>query len=468
MAVSPLSLIRQSPRQHGWAWYLIPLNACGNGFGLYVPLYLLQLGGSVIEVALAAFLTGIANTIGSFVWGKLIDSFGWRATAVMISALSTLSISIITYFVSDISSVTALWTLLGFLTAGGGPATNLLIMQRSRREDWSDTFSWTSLISNGGIVIGMVVGFLWLAYSNDVHSYALACSLMSASAAAIVYPVFKRERAELRQRAASSAQARAGMLQSTLRSIRNTALTSSALLSSITSAFWSSGKDAAGRHKPLHNDFLSNPVNKKQLLFFAGVGFFFLSGNLFYTPYTPYLKANGISDSQVFLAYTVLTVSKVLFLPFNSRIVAAAGGEQKMAKLAYIPRTAGTAVAIVGALFAIGNPNLIFDLTLVAFVSVDVAFSIWSITTTSSLMQMVPSGKAGKIFGINQAVTGLGLVSGSIAGGETASQFGYPATFMLAIAALAVSVTLVSSSFRKAAAPLPRPEIAAKEVRRAG
>jgi predicted MFS family arabinose efflux permease len=442
-------LIKQSPKLHSWAWYLVPLNACGNGFGLFVPLYLLQLGGSVVEVALAAFLTGLANTVGSFVWGKLIDTLSWRATAVFISAISTLTISLATYFVSDVSSVTSLWTLLGFMTAGGGPATNLLIMQRSKREDWSDTFSWTSLISNGGIVIGMVAGFIWLAYTNDVHTYALACSVIAATAAIVVFPLFKSERKEINQKK------RGDINQPTILTIIDSFLHGIALL---LKTFHSNAKNMfnellshslyAGNHSEHPINIRPRIVNKRQLLFFAGVGVFFLSGNLFYTPYTPYLKANGITDSQVFLAYTVLTVSKVLFLPFNSRIVVAAGGEQRMAKLSYIPRAAGTGVAIAAALLAIGNSNMIFVITLLSFVSVDVAFSIWSITTTSSLMKMVQSGRAGKIFGVNQAVTGLGLIIGSIVGGEVAGAFGYAATFSLAIVALAVSLALIAGSFR--------------------
>jgi predicted MFS family arabinose efflux permease len=195
--------------------------------------------------------------------------------------------------------------------------------------------------------------------------------------------------------------------------------------------------------------FSGKPKLSATTLFFAGTGLFFLSGNLFYTPYTPYLKANGVTDAQVFIAYTALSVSKVIYLPFNNRLVAAGGGEQRMAKLAYAPRIGGTILAVTAAVFAVGNPNIIFYVTLAAFISVDLAFSLWNTTTTSSFMKVVPKGGEGKMFGVSQAVTGFGLLLGSIAGGEISASFGYATSFCTAIVALGLSLWLLRASFAR-------------------
>ena len=73
----------------------------------------------------------------------------------------------------------------------------------------------------------------------------------------------------------------------------------------------------------------------------------------------------------------------------------------------------------------------IYMLTLVAFVAVDVGFSIWSTTTTSSLFKIIPNGRAGSVLGVNSAITGAGLLIGSIAAGEAAATLGYGMTFAL-------------------------------------
>ncbi|HKU50112.1 MAG TPA: MFS transporter, partial [Nitrososphaera sp.] len=165
-------------------------------------------------------------------------------------------------------------------------------------------------------------------------------------------------------------------------------------------------------------------------------------------PYTPFLKDSGISDSQVFLAYTILHLCKVVFLPFNHRIIALKG-EEGMSKIAYVPRITGLALAVVAAMLVIANPGSILMITLLAFVGTEVGFSMWSATTTSSLLKIIPAGQEGRILGINSAVVGAGLLVGSIAAGEVSAAFGYSVTFALAIVVAGASFVLVGKFFKK-------------------
>ena len=187
---------------------------------------------------------------------------------------------------------------------------------------------------------------------------------------------------------------------------------------------------------------------RKELLFFAGTGLYFLSGNLIFTPYTPFLKDSGVSDALVFLAYTVLHMCKAVFLPFNHRIVALRG-EESMSKISYIPRIMGLALAVAAALLVVANPGSILMITLLAFVGTEVGFSMWSATTTSSFLKIIPAGQEGRVLGINSAVIGAGLLIGSLAAGEVSTTYGYGATFALAIIVAIASFTLVSRFFKK-------------------
>jgi hypothetical protein len=113
-------------------------------------------------------------------------------------------------------------------------------------------------------------------------------------------------------------------------------------------------------------------VSKKEFLFFAGTGLYFLSGNnLMFTPYRPFLKDSGVTDSGVFLAYTILHLSRVLFfLPFNHGIVAKMR-RRKESRLAYIPSMSGIMLAVAAAVLLAGNPmSVLMMMTLVSFVAV--------------------------------------------------------------------------------------------------
>jgi MFS family permease len=406
-----------------WSWYLLPLNASSNGISTIIPIYMLALGGEVREVAIAAFLSNLATTLGAVFWGKLIDAMHWRKTIIAACSVAIAITCASMYFVSSVSLLMLLSALVGFFSVGPAPVTNLLVMEKSRKEDWLKTFSWTSLISAAGLVIAMAAGYLWLMQYN-AQSYAIICSSVAILSLAMTIMFVKDPPAKLERKAM--------------------AMSPAALVDRL-------------KHMPLMflkpaSDFsltkLRASVSRKEFLFFAGSGLFFLSGNLLYTPYTPFMMDNGVSDSQVFLAYTVLHMSKVLFLPFNYRLVAR-GGEEAMGRLSYIPRMLGIVLAIAAAFLFAVNPASILMMTLAVFVAAEVGFSIWSTTTTSSLLKIIPDGRAGSILGVNSAIIGAGLLIGSLAAGEVATTFGYGVTFAAAIAFLGASFVLVSKYFRK-------------------
>lgn len=112
----------------------------------------------------------------------------------------------------------------------------------------------------------------------------------------------------------------------------------------------------------------------------------------------------------------------------------------------------GIMLAVAAAVLLAGNPMSVLMMTLMSFVAIEVGFSIWSMTTTLSLLKIIPAGKKKRsVFGVNSAIIGAGLLIGSItAAGEVAASFGYCwVTFALAIAFLAASFVLVSKFFNK-------------------
>ena len=65
-------------------------------------------------------------------------------------------------------------------------------------------------------------------------------------------------------------------------------------------------------------------------------------------------------------------------------------------------------------------------------------------------MQMVQNGKSGSLMGIDSSITNAGMLIGSTVSGELTTTFGYSATFILTIVALAASfVTLSRTSGQK-------------------
>ncbi len=405
------------------------MNASSTGLSTIIPIYVLALGGQVREVAIALFLSNLAMTLGAVFWGRLTDTMHWRRTIIVICSVAITITCGSMYFVSSIPILMLLSALVGFFSIGPAPVTNLLVMEKSRKEDWLRTFSWTSLMSSAGLVIAMLAGYFWL-MQHDAQSYALICAVIAFSSVALTMMFVKDPPATLERKAITTSRVALvdRLKQSPVMFLRPVSDLSLSKLRANTS--------------------------RKEFLFFAGTGLYFLSNNLLFTPYTPFLKDNSVTDSHVFLAYTILHVSKVIFLPFNHKLIAK-GGEENMGRFAYIPRIFGLATAVAAALLFANNPESILMMTLAVFVTVEIAFSIWSTTTISSLLKIIPNGKAGSILGMNSAIIGAGLLIGSLAAGEFAATFGYWITFVIAIGFLGASFALVNKYFSKIEAEAP-------------
>ena len=235
------------------------MNASSTGLSTIIPIYMLALGGQVREVALALFLSNLAMTLGAVFWGRLIDAMHWRRTIIAVCAAAIAITCTSMYFVSSIPALMLLSALVGFFSIGPAPVTNLLVMEKSGKGDWLKTFSWTSLMSSAGLVIAMVAGYLWL-MQYDAQSYALVCAAIAALSLGLTMMFVRDPPMTLERKAIAMSRA--------------------ALVDRLKQA-------PVMFLKPVSDFSLSKlqaSVSRKEFLFFAGTGLFFLSSNLMFTP----------------------------------------------------------------------------------------------------------------------------------------------------------------------------------------
>jgi MFS family permease len=228
----------------------------------------------------------------------------WRKTIVDICSAAVAITAASIFFISSTPLLMLTSALVGFFSVGPAPMTNLLVMEKSRREDWLKTYNWTSLISAVGPVVAMLAGYVWL-MEYSTQTYAIVCSAIAVSSLVLTVMFVQDPPATLKRRAM----------------VRLPAL------------IYQPKQVPMMFLKPVFDLSISKlraSVSKKEFLFFAGTGLYFLSGNnLMFTPYTPFLKDSGVTDSGVFLAYTILHLLRVFFLPFNHGIVAKTREERR-------------------------------------------------------------------------------------------------------------------------------------------
>ena len=180
-SISELSnTLKKSFANYNWALFLFPLNASVNGLTTILPLFILTLHGSVIDVALSALLINFALVIGSLIWGKILDTTKWRVEIIYMCsigiAFASLSLLLFPHFIIIIMIVSL---MIGMFSIGIEPTTNVIIKERAhgKSNEIIHIFTWTSFIISIGFAFAMVLGYLILIF-YDVRYYALVCFVL--------------------------------------------------------------------------------------------------------------------------------------------------------------------------------------------------------------------------------------------------------------------------------------------------
>ena len=123
-------------KQNIWTLSSLFANACITGLSTLLPLYIISLDGTVLDVALALSLFNFSLIVSALFWGYLIDSFGWRKRLIVISYSGLVLGIIAMYSITNIVVIAILYALIGFMRQGSQPAINLLLIETTKKKDW--------------------------------------------------------------------------------------------------------------------------------------------------------------------------------------------------------------------------------------------------------------------------------------------------------------------------------------------
>jgi MFS family permease len=151
-------------------------------FGLlsvFLPLYVISIGGSLVEIGIMTALALFLAIPASFFWGYLCDKTRRYKRYVLISFLSSAVILYLFTWFTNISVLIVLYAIMSVLHMAHEPPKNVLIAELYSRKDWERSFAFYEGFTEVGWLIGLVLGFLTAAY-GVVQAYTLlSCSLLN-------------------------------------------------------------------------------------------------------------------------------------------------------------------------------------------------------------------------------------------------------------------------------------------------
>ena len=411
----------QTRRSAGWVDAILPYYIAFGPVSTLIQLLILNLNGTVIDVALAITLFNAVGVPAAVVWGFVTDRFHRRKPIIVASFLVTSVILFSFLFVDTGYEVSLLYAAFSFVTSASTTPLNLLIMETARKQKWTTAFARFSMLTSIGQTAGLILSVGWglfISLSYLVIPLAVL-SVVSAALSVIMIKepsvVFERQAIAMNKRSFFHR-----ILAVPLFFLRAPRLND---------------------FKRVFRDIKYELTRQVPILYFS-IFMFYLASGIFNTSLVPSLRANNVDSFLIFLVTTVGMVVQIISFRYagpytekKSPVKASVGG-LILRSVGY--GLLGVSLYIISGVWFLA-PALIFYPLAAGF-----AYSVYYTASNTMVFNTLRGGRQGSSLGVYSALVGIATLLGSLVSGFTSFFLGFSATFIIAAAFLAVSAWLAS------------------------
>ncbi len=409
-----------------WLWVFVPINAAVGGYNTLLPLYVINLGGTVVDVGNIISAYNLAIIPSAILWGLAVDRTGRRKPFVTYSYLGITILLVAGFFITDISTILLAYFCYAIVFTAASPAVSILIIESSSKKRLSTTYARYSALTLIGTAAGAIPGTLWTNFL-PLKGYFLLCAIFSIISVILatkflVEPAFPLERK---------------MVALTQESLVAKLRTVSMIFITIPSL-----EDIKSLGKMMRSAF-----TRQLPLLYLSFFLWFMAAYLFFTPYTPFLKGQEVEDSGVFTIWSVLFILEALVFLITGR---ACGryGERRVAISSLLVRVVGFSSGIATVVLMLRSSTLMIASMLVTAVT-GTAYALYTTSSSILLFRSLPAGKQGELLGLYSALTGIAAFVGAIASGYLSLRFGYGVTFSMATVLAIGCLVAFRAAFRE-------------------
>jgi len=416
-------------KRESWVWTVLPLNAGVQGFSTMVPLYILFLGGNVVQVALFTTFYNAVLIPSSIFWGRMTDRLAKRRIFFVITCGGTTAVFAAMFLLPNLGDLAVLYAVLGFVVSANAVATNLLVMETSEKKNWISSYSNLSLVSNLGSIIGVAVGFVW-ASALPLGAFLVFCAAATGASVVLSYslisePAIPLETGHLSLNPANyPARIFHGMSFFVHHFVISRGMAKDALrLARATRAGAITGR----------------------LLLFLSTFLFTTSSAFLNTAFTPFLVDSGVVDNEVFAISLINIIIQTAVYRWMGGLIKRFGG-MRVGPNAVLLRTFLYMIFAAAALVSHGT--VLFLLASVVYGLTGVAYALWNSSTSVTLLSNLGESRQGNLLGGYAALGALGTVAGSLFTGYISYYQGYSTTFTVAAAIMLCSFFVLEAALK--------------------
>jgi MFS family permease len=407
-------------------WIFVPINAAIGGFSTLLPLYVIDIGGTVIDVGNIVSAYSLALIPSSILWGLAVDKKEKRKPFVAYSYLGTTILLGAGFFFADIATLFLLYVCYAAISTAASPAVSVLLIESSPKKKLSMTFARYSSLTLLGTALGTIPGTFWTRYL-PLRAYFLLCAIFSGVSVILAVRYLPEPEFPLERKVVALTQ---DSFVTKLRTVTMIFITIPSFED--IRSFWRMMRNVFARYLPL-----------LYLSFFL----FYTAGNLFFTSYTPFLKSRQMDDTEVFIIFSTLYILQAAIYPITAR-ACNRYGEDRVAVSAVWLRIAGFLAAFTTVVLMFRNSTLTMT-GMMSIAMIGTAFAFYNTSSSVLLFRSLAAGKQGELLGIYSALTGIAAFVGAIMSGYLSYHFGYAVTFVIAVLLLVGCVLSLRSAVQE-------------------
>ena len=393
-----------------WLWIFVPINAAMGGFSTLLPLYVIDIGGTVIDVGNIVSAYSLALIPASILWGLAVDKIEKRKPFVTYSYLGIAILLGAGFFLADIATLSLLYVCYAAISTAASPAVSVLLIESSPKKKLSTTFAKYSSLTLLGTALGTIPGTFWTLYL-PLRAYFLLCAIFSGISVILAARYLPEPEFPLERKVVALTQ---DSLVTKLRTVTMVFITIPSF------------EDIRSFLRMMRNVF-SRYLPLLYLSFFL----FYTALNLFFTSYTPFLKSRQMDDTEVFIVFSTLYIFQAAIYPVTAR-ACNRYGEDRVAVSAVWLRMAGFLAGLATVVLVFRGSTLTVT-SMMAIALIGAAYAFYNTSSSVLLFRSLAAGKQGELLGIYSALTGIAAFVGAIISGYLSYHFGYSATFIIAM-----------------------------------
>ncbi len=400
---------------------ILPFSIALGPVGTLIQLLILNLHGTVIDVALAITLFNAVGVPAAVVWGFVTDRFHRRKPIIVASYLVTTAILVSFLFANTGYLVSLLYAAFSFATSAATTPLNLLIMETERKQKWATAFARFSMVMSIGQTVGLLLSVGW-GFFLSLNYLVVPLAILSVISAALSVIMIKEPSVVFERQVIT--------------------LNKPSFFHRILAV------PLFFLRVPRLNDFkrvfrgIKYELTRQVPILYLSIFMFYLASGIFNASIVPSLQANNVSSFLIFLVTTVAMVVQIISFkyagPYTERKspVKAAVGGLGLRSLGY--GFLGISLYIISGVWFLVPVLIFYPL------AAGIAYSVYYTASNTMVFNTLSGGRQGYSLGVYSALVGVATLLGSLVSGFTSFFIGFSTTFIIAAICLGFSAWLAS------------------------